>query len=114
MKTLEYRYQLPRFFREGSDRHIHQLFIFSGTTDEDVGTLAEESAACERLEKVEVKCEIGYSKETLLRYMEIFNEKFPTDRGIEIVFEANIPKIVLAQSLVMDRVTRGRRQALLN
>ena len=114
MKTLEHRYQLPSFFREDNDRHTHQLFIFSGTTEADVGMLAEESATCERLEKVEVRCEIGYSKETLLRYMEIFNEKFPTDRGIEIVFEADIPKTVLAHFLVMDRVTRGRRQALLN
>ena len=39
---------------------------------------------------------------------------FQPTGGIEIVFEADIPKIVLAQSLVMDRVTRGRRQALLN
>ena len=82
MKTLEYRYQLPSDFSEKVAIGIHiNSLSFRGTTEEDVGTLAEESATCERLEKVEVKCEIGYSRETLLRYMEIFNEMFPTDRG---------------------------------
>ena len=51
MKTLEHRYQLPSFFREDNDRHTHQLFIFSGTTEADVGMLAEESARLDTLQR---------------------------------------------------------------
>ena len=114
MKTLEYRYQLPRFSeRVAIGIHINSL-SFRERLKKMLARLQRKVQPVNVLRRLKSNARSDTPEKRSCGIWRFSMRSFQTDRGIEIVFEADIPKIVLAQSLVMDRVTRGRRQALLN
>ena len=114
MKNHNARYQLPTIYKQEVGKHRHRVFVFLNTTDDAIEAVAAKALLCARLEELKIWFEVGLTESDVKRYLGILESALPTERGIEITYETDIPADLIRMWYQYAQVEVVKRRALLN